>query len=115
MEGDAAGVEINVAAAGLMSSELLRELTFRRRGIATALLLRAAAFMRDELRAEFGLLFCRHEVAPVYARIGWVPVPGPTWFAQSSGMRPYPAETMILKCSDRDWPPGPIDLCGLPW
>lgn len=175
MEVDAAGLEIKVAAASLMSSELLRELDdwfdqqfghipyewanpewyvfarrerglvgrlsivqrqvsvadqqlrvggiggvttkpeFRRRGIATALLLRAATFIRDELRVEFGLLLCQREVASVYARIGWVPVPGPTRFSQSPGTHSYPGDTMILRCSDRDWPPGPIDLCGLPW
>jgi hypothetical protein len=41
------------------------------------MLARAAEFMKSDLRVEFGLLLCRHEVSPVYAKMGWIGVPGP--------------------------------------
>lgn len=89
---------------------------YRGRGVATALLMHAADFLKESLEVEFGLLLCRHEVAPVYQKVGWVTVAGPTSFAQSSGLHTYPRETMILPCLlGREWPEGQIDLCGLPW
>jgi aminoglycoside 2'-N-acetyltransferase I len=77
----------------------------RHRGVARAMLSRAAEFMKSDLRVEFGLLLCRHEVSPVYAKMGWVTVPGPTTFTRA----------MILPLGGRAWPPGPIDMLGLPW
>ncbi len=87
----------------------------RRRGIASALLRRAAQFIGDELGAEFGLLLCREEVAPVYAKLGWQIVAGPTTFEQPSGKATYPRLTMVLPFTEKEWPAGPIDMCGLPW
>ena len=84
-------------------------------GIATAMLNKAGEFIKHTLGADFGLLICRREVAPVYAKLGWVRVSGPTTFQQPAGRVTYPHDTMVFKCSDREWPDGPIDLCGLPW
>jgi GNAT superfamily N-acetyltransferase len=88
---------------------------FRRRGIASALLSRAAEFMKNDLRVEFGLLLCRTEVSPVYAKLGWIRADGPTTFSQPNGTTTYPNHTMILRLAERKWPPGSIDLRGLPW
>ena len=88
---------------------------WRQRGLAGIALRRAAEFMRDELRVDFALLLCRDEVAPVYARLGWETVAGPTTFEQPTGRAPYPHHTMVLRYTARAWPSGPIDLCGLPW
>ena len=88
---------------------------WQRRGLASATLRRAAELIADELRAEIGFLLCREEVAPVYARLGWQTVPGPTTFAQSTGMTTYPRLTMVLPCTTRTWPGGAIDMRGLPW
>lgn len=87
----------------------------RLRGVASAMLSAAAQLMRDRLEVEFGLLICRHRVAPVYEKAGWVQVTGPTSFSQPSGVVTYPYDTMILKLRTRDWPGGSIDLCGTPW
>jgi aminoglycoside 2'-N-acetyltransferase I len=43
---------------------------FRHRGVASAMLSRAAEFMTRRLNVQFGLLLCRHEVSPVYAKMG---------------------------------------------
>lgn len=88
---------------------------FRHRGVASALLSRAAAFMKDDLGVEFGYLLCRHEVSPVYAKLGWIRVPGPTTFARAGATATYPHDTMILQLTPRVWPPGAIDMLGLPW
>jgi RimJ/RimL family protein N-acetyltransferase len=88
---------------------------WRQRGIARELLTRAAAFMSGELGVEFAILLCRREVAPVYAKLGWIRVDGPTGFMQPSGMATYPRDTMVLRFTERQWPPGKIDMRGLPW
>jgi GNAT superfamily N-acetyltransferase len=87
---------------------------FRHRGIASAMLSRAAEFMKNDLRVEFGLLLCRPEVAPVYTMLGWIRVDGPTTFSQPNGTATYPNHTMILHFAEREWPPGAIDLRRLP-
>jgi GNAT superfamily N-acetyltransferase len=88
---------------------------WRQRGLASLTLRRAAEFMRNELHVEFALLLCRDEVAPVYTKLGWQIVASPTTFEQPTGRTTYPRNTIVLRFSPRAWPPGPIDLCGLPW
>jgi aminoglycoside 2'-N-acetyltransferase I len=88
---------------------------FRHRGVASAMLSRAAEFMKSELKVEFGLLLCRHEVTPVYAKLGWIVVPGPTTFTRAGVAATYPNDTMILRLAEKTWPFGPIDMQGLPW
>ena len=88
---------------------------WRHRRVASALLSCAAEFMRDKLLLEFGFLLCRREVSPVYAKLGWTRVEGPTIFSQPGGNATYPHDTMILRLADREWPSGPIDMMGLPW
>jgi GNAT superfamily N-acetyltransferase len=88
---------------------------WRQRGLASVTLRRAAEFMRDELHVDFALLLCRDEVAPVYTKLGWEFVTGPTTFGQPGGRATYPRQTMVLRFSPLAWPQGPIDLRGLPW
>ena len=88
---------------------------FRHWGVASALLSRAAEFMKDELGVEFGFLLCRHEVSPVYAKLGWIRVPGPTTFSRAGVIATYPHDTMVLQLTPKEWSPGPIDMLGLPW
>jgi aminoglycoside 2'-N-acetyltransferase I len=88
---------------------------FRHRGIASAMLSSAAKFMKDELKVEFGFLLCRHEVSQVYAKMGWIGVPGPTRFTRGGVNATYPNDTMILPLAGKEWPSGPIDMLGLPW
>jgi GNAT superfamily N-acetyltransferase len=83
--------------------------------IASAALKKVVEFITSELNVEFILLLCRQKVAPVYARLGWKPVDGPTIFWQRGRKLTYPELTMILECGRKPWPAGPIDVCGLPW
>jgi aminoglycoside 2'-N-acetyltransferase I len=88
---------------------------WRRLGVASALLDRAAHFMRDDLAVPFGLLICRPTVADVYTSSGWRVVPAETRFTQPSSTATYPGLTMTLSLRGDQWPAGDIDLQGLPW
>lgn len=88
---------------------------WRGRKLASTVLDKTAEFIKNKLELEFALLLCRQEVAPIYARLGWALVEGPTTFWQPAGQVKYPKLTMILACGQKPWPAGPIDLGGLPW
>jgi len=96
-------------------SGIITRSKWRRNGVASAIIDKAVAFIKDELGAQFSLLLSKEEVAPLYTRLGWKPVEGPTTFEQPSGPTTYPKLTMVIHCSDNEWPSGLIDLCGLPW
>jgi hypothetical protein len=87
----------------------------QKRGLASAAMHRTAGFMRDSLKVEFGLLVCARETEPFYRRLGWQEVDGPLVFDQPRGKVTFDGVTMILPCVKQNWPPGIIDLCGLPW
>jgi GNAT superfamily N-acetyltransferase len=88
---------------------------WQRRGLAQSAMERAAQFLRDELAVEFGLLICDQHMLPYYRKLGWQVVEGPLTFDQPRGKVTFTDVTMILPCTKKDWPPGVIDLCGLPW
>jgi len=88
---------------------------WRRRGLAEAAMRAAMTFLRDELRVEFGLLICSPHMIPYYRKLGWQVVPGPLTFDQPQGQVTFADVTMILPCTQHDWPSGVIGLCGLPW
>ncbi len=88
----------------------------RRRGYASAAVARAGEFMREVVRAPFGLLVTGPDRAPLYARHGWQRVDDPLLVAMPDGSkRQMTAVVMILALAGRPWPGGTIDLCGLPW
>jgi ribosomal protein S18 acetylase RimI-like enzyme len=89
--------------------------TYRRRGLAEAALRKAQAFMRDQLRVEFGLLICNQQMIPYYRKLGWQVVEGPLVFQQPQGPVIFEDVTMILPGIRQEWPPGVIDLGGPPW
>lgn len=88
---------------------------YRGRGIASAALKRAGAFLHDSLVVEFGLLTCDPSMTPFYHKLGWQVVDAPLVYDQPGGKVDLEGAVMILPCRDRAWPPGPIDLCGYPW
>jgi len=89
--------------------------TWRGRGLGAAAMREAAAFMRDTLRVEFGLLLCSAGLVPWYCTLDWRRVKAPLSFWQAGGKVRWDEEAMVLACTERVWPEGPIDLCGLPW
>lgn len=96
-------------------SGVITDVEWRRKGIASDMLKAATAFISNQLKINFCLLLCRSEVAPVYGKLGWKIVDGPTTFDQPSGKTIFPRLTMILESGEKSWPKGPVDLCGLPW
>lgn len=86
------------------------------RGYASLALERATAFMRDELKVEFGFLFCRDALVPFYRRHGWQLVSAPVTVEQ--GEEPplvMPIHAMVLSFRERVWPEGLVNLQSLPW
>lgn len=85
------------------------------RGYAQKTLRFAERYMCDEMRVEFGLLFCLDRLAPFYAKQGWQLLSEPVTFDQPSGKIISPLNVMVLPCNGKDWPAGITDLCSLPW
>ncbi len=89
--------------------------SWQRRGLAGQLMERAAAFMRADLRLEFGLLVCGDKMVPYYRRLGWQVAAVPLLVDQSQGKIAFPATAMALALTAKPWPEGLIDFCGRPW
>jgi predicted N-acetyltransferase YhbS len=87
------------------------------RGHARRAMLRAHEMMRDETDAEFGMLYCRDELIPFYAALGWQLVSDENEFGQPAGPTPSPFNVMVLPLRDggREWPVGRVVVEGLPW
>ena len=90
---------------------------FRGHGYASRALDVAADFMRTRLDAPFALLVTGDDRIPFYGRLGWQQIHAPLRFFQPDGLdrSDQIAVIMILALRDDPWPPGLIDLCGLPW
>jgi GNAT superfamily N-acetyltransferase len=94
---------------------VITEPEYRRRGVASALMKRAVGFIGDELRLPFALLTCQPRVEEFYKRLGWETTKESCTFTQPSGPRSCGGLTMVIECGKTSWPPGKIDLRGLPW
>ncbi|HKV08595.1 MAG TPA: GNAT family N-acetyltransferase [Thermoanaerobaculia bacterium] len=105
------GASVPVAGLG----GVITEPSFQGRGFAQRLLGEATAFMRDELGADFGFLFCLPRLVPFYERLGWRILPRPIRIEQAGGTLESPVEVMVLPLRDRPWPPGKVETQSLPW
>jgi len=85
------------------------------RGHAQKTLRYAESFMCEELKVDFGLLFCLDRLMPFYARQRWQLLEDPVEFDQPSGKILSPLHVMVLPCKGQTWPAGTVDLCSLPW
>lgn len=85
------------------------------RGYARKLMSYATDFMRDEMKVEFGLLFCLDPLKSFYERLGWQLVTEPVWVGQPMGRILSPLNVMVLPFDGRAWPEGTTDLGSLPW
>jgi GNAT superfamily N-acetyltransferase len=103
---------------------------WRKRGLASAAMQKAAEFLREELAVPFGLLVCDPALAPYYQKLGWQIVDGPLIFDQPASFQPgldqvvlrgpihkvtLEGAILVLPCREHNWPAGLIDLRGLPW
>jgi aminoglycoside 2'-N-acetyltransferase I len=85
------------------------------RGNIHAAMSRAAEFMGDQLRVEFGMLFCLPRLVPFYARQNWQLLNDAVEFEQPSGKVVSPFHSMVLPFDNRAWPEGEVKVGGLPW
>lgn len=88
---------------------------FQHQGLGSALLKSTEIFMRADLWMPFGLLICADETRPFYERSRWQFASDFLYYNQQSQRRLLKTCVMILQLTDRVWPAGEIDLCGLPW
>jgi GNAT superfamily N-acetyltransferase len=88
---------------------------YQRRGLGSKLLAATDSFMRDTIQVPFGLLICADETARFYQLSRWQVADNHLYFIQDHQRRRMDPCVMILPLTDRTWPGGEIDLCGLPW
>ena len=87
----------------------------RNRGFASRLVDAALRFAHDQ-SVPFGLLQCTRDLVAFYAVRGWRQVPEPLACRQADGdTYRSPELPMIIELNSARWPPGPIDMNGLPW
>ena len=102
-----------VALAGI--GGLMTPPEWRRCGLATTAMRHAARFIDEKLCVDFGLLLCGEALAPFYERLDWRRIDAPVFFEQPGGTLRWDECAMVLPCREQDWPPGGVDLRGLPW
>ncbi len=103
----------NVVVGGLGGVIALPEA--RGRGLARQVVGRATEFMRDDLGASFGLLFCLPRLVPFYESQGWTVVEPGVLIDQPGGKVPAPTPVMVLPFGPELWPNERVDLGSLPW
>lgn len=88
---------------------------YQRRGYGSAVMQRAAEFMRNDLQVEFGLLVCDQDMIAFYNRHGWQIAEEEMVFTSKGVKHIFRDIIMVLPLAERPWPKGRIDLCGNPW
>ncbi len=88
---------------------------WRRKGFAGTLLDRAAEFLLDPLKVDFGFLVCANEKTRWYSSHGWQQINGQVYIDQPGGKMIMEGPNMILPVLKTRWLEGCLDLCGLPW
>ena len=94
---------------------VVTEPDYRMRGVSRKLVRCGLEFLLDEHQIPLAVLTCNRKVGPIYERLGWRTVHGPTVYAQPGGPRTCPGLTMVAESGSAAWPDGPIDMRGLPW
>lgn len=87
---------------------------FRGKGYASKILRETEDFIFEELNCDLGLLLCADDLIPFYKRLNWHEVDCPVYFQQSSGVKLWESNTMLLQ-KDEKLSPRSIELNGLPW
>jgi predicted acetyltransferase len=88
---------------------------WRRRGYASAALKAAQDFLLDPLHVDFGLMIATENMVSRYVKVGWEQVAKSMLVDQPDGKMTLEYPILVFPVCKKDWPPGVIDLCGLPW
>lgn len=86
----------------------------RGRGIGIPLMDRVRA-LAERLGPDRAMIFHDAGLAGLYERRGWLPITAPVWVDQPGGRIPMPIPAMWRAQRPADWPPGRVDVCGLPF
>ncbi|HEX3510394.1 MAG TPA: GNAT family N-acetyltransferase [Solirubrobacteraceae bacterium] len=119
--GVAGAVVARVDVAGTGSFEVVGLgslfVTSSRRGAAlTESLIAPLLELAAAMGPERAMLFCREQLVPVYSRLGFEPIEDPVWIEQPAGRVRMPLAAMWLALHlPTDWPPGRVDVAGLPF
>ncbi len=105
--------ETTVLAGGI--GNVATKVEWRKRGYAREALDVATRFIREELKADFGVMIALDSVIPIYERRGWKVVAKSMRVDQLDGKTELKYPVMVLPVRQNEWPEGEIDLCGLPW
>jgi len=87
----------------------------RGHGHATAVMNYVGGYLCEQLKVNFGMLFCRDKLIPFYEALGWEVLEGPLTFQQPSGSVSSPFPAMILSCVSAPWPKRAVNLNSEPW
>lgn len=87
---------------------------FRGKGYATEILMYAQNFIFNDLGKEYGMLLCGDDLLEFYKKLSWYKVDGPVTYLQSTGIRTWKANVMLLAKEGKILAKK-IDLNGLPW
>ena len=88
---------------------------WRSRGLASLAMRKTADFLKNQLKVEYGVLFCANEMVPYYQRLGWRRIDAPVTFEHHRIRMQSDSPVMYLPCEKPYWPAGDVDVCGMPW
>jgi hypothetical protein len=72
--------------------------------------------MAEGMGPDRAALFCRPELVPVYEPRGFATISTAVWADQPEGRREIPLAFMWRALREgADWPPGRVDVLGLPF
>jgi len=87
---------------------------YRGKGYASQVLKETENVIFNQLKCDMGVLLCADSLLPFYERLNWYRVECPIFFRQSSGVKLWKANAMLLTKKEK-MNPQKIDLNGLPW
>lgn len=89
---------------------------YRRRGFVKISMISAVDFLCREVGVDFALLLCEPRLISFYRALNWTEVNAPVTIQDSRGSRELlEYRPMVYRCVESIWPPGGIDMLGLPW
>ncbi len=85
-------------------------------GYATQILEYVGLHLKALLGVDFGMLECEPDMVSFYSQVGWYAIDDCPICLLPTGRGVVNGHvSMVLECSNRKWPQGPMDLLGLPW
>jgi predicted GNAT family N-acyltransferase len=73
--------------------------------------------LAERMGPDRGMIFCRPDLVALYRRIAFIEITAPVWADQPEGRIEMPLAAMwrALRDDAAEWPPGRVDVHGLPF